>query len=152
MILRAAAAVTPGRAMVLGAGACEELPLVELGERFAEVTLNDIDENPLVRALNAPELSPLGGKLTIEIADLTGVTNSAIQEVERVLATSADVPSGIAAMADALDHLQPGPFPITRQFDLVVASCVLSQLHFALTHESERRFTARFHGQAEALR
>ena len=41
--------------------------------------------------------------------------------------------------------------PIDGQFELVVASCLLSQLHFQLTHAAAARFAARFPGQADAL-
>jgi hypothetical protein len=153
MILRAAEGVAPGRAIVLGAGACEEIPLAELAARFAEVALNDVDQQSLARALDALELNAVDRqKIKIRFADLTGMIQPALGAIQRALATVGDAPRAIDAMSGALDNVVAGEFPITGRYDLVIASCVLSQLHFALVHEAARQFEARFGGQAEALR
>ena len=51
--------VRPGRALVLGAGACREIPLVALAARFEAVTL--VDENAADLA-TAIALLPTGSK------------------------------------------------------------------------------------------
>lgn len=153
MILRAAESVAPGRAAVLGAGACEEIPLAELAERFSQVTLNDFVAEPIEQALGALALPPASwAKLNVQVADLTGITEPTLDRIEAALAVAGDVASAIDAMGQVLDEAEAGPWPIAGRFDLVVASCVIGQLHVALTHEAAARFEARFPGRAESLR
>ena len=153
MILRAAQAAAPGRAAVLGAGACEEIPLAELAARFDEVTLNDVDEQPLRSAVDALDLPEAArGKLRIEMADLSGLTQPALAAIDQLLAVSSGAASAIEAMSAAVRAAEPAEFPITGRRDLVVASCVLSQLHFGLTHQAGARFAARFPDAEERLR
>jgi hypothetical protein len=153
LILRAAEAVAPGRAALLGAGACDEIPLAELVARFAHVTLNDIDEQPLSRAVNSANLDAASrAKVDVRIADLSGITRRLVERIENVLSETADPSSAIEAMSQKLEDQQPGLFPIGGKFDLVIASCVLSQLHFALTHMALARFERRFPGHADVLR
>ncbi len=153
LILRAAESVTPNRAVVLGAGACDEIPLAELARRFAHVMLNDVDEQSLARGVDAASLDAASrGKIDVRIADLSGITQTVLDRIERVLKTCADPQTAIEAMSQILECQQTGVFPIEGKFDLVVASCVLSQLHFALTHGAGDRFESRFPGQQERLR
>jgi hypothetical protein len=152
MILQAAARAGQGRAVILGAGACEEIPLLELTGQFAEVTLNDIEAAPLHQAIAAlPADVALRTKLRVHAADLTSATEKSLAGIDTVLADATDSAQAIAAMGRALDDTQPDEFPIDGQFELVVASCLLSQLHFALTHAAAARFAARFPEQAESL-
>ncbi len=153
MILRAAAAAAPGRVAVLGAGACEEIPVAELVERFADMTLNDVEEQPLREAVDALDLAPkIREKLRIEVADLSGLTKPALARIENVIATAADPSEAIGAMASVLDAVEAEAFPIAGRFDLIVASCVLSQLHFGLTHRAAASFETRFPGDVDRLR
>jgi hypothetical protein len=55
-------------------------------------------------------------------------------------------------MATALEDLPAGQFPIEGRFELVVASCVLSQLDFGLVHACDAQFAARFPDDANLLR
>jgi hypothetical protein len=152
MILQAAARAERGRAVILGAGACEEIPLWELAGQFEDVTLNDIDEAPLRQAIAClPDDADLRAKLHVRAADLTGATGKSLQRIGEALTATSDPAEAIAGMARALDDTQPDEFPIDGQFHLVVASCLLSQLHFSLTHSAAARFAARFPDRAEAL-
>ncbi|MGD9720628.1 MAG: hypothetical protein AB7O59_16505 [Pirellulales bacterium] len=152
-ILRAAQSVEPVRAAILGAGACTEIPLAELAERFGEVVLNDIDERLLREAIAAAELSPTArARLKIVPGDLSGLTQPALAAIGQAISDAADAGTAIDAMAQAVVAAEAAPFPIPGPFDLVVASCVLSQLHFALTHEAAAIFEQRFPGQADTLR
>lgn len=153
MILRAAHAATPGRVAVLGAGACEEIPLEKLAERFAEVVLNDVEPQPLQQAVDALDLAVEDRrKLRIEVADLSGVTQPALERIKQALADAGDAAGAMDAMAAALETVEPTAFPIAGPFDLVVASCLLSQLHFGLTHQAAAKFESRFPGTAEQVR
>jgi hypothetical protein len=75
----------------LGAGACQEIPLAELAARFDKITLNDVDEQPLRQAVEALALeADVRAKIHIEVADLSGVTQTALASIDRLLATAAD--------------------------------------------------------------
>lgn len=152
-IVRAAQMAVPGRVAVLGAGACEEIPLAELGEHFAEVVLNDVERQPLEQHVDALDL-PAGvrRKIQIEVADLTGVTQPALERIEQALTNAGGPTDAIGAMVSALEGVEPSPFPIAGPFDLVVASCLLSQLHFGLAQQAAARFETRFPGSGERLR
>jgi hypothetical protein len=152
VILRAADMVPQKRAVVLGGGPCEEIPLVALLQQFDEVLLNDLDESPVKRAIDAlPKDTGLRGKVSVSIADLTGATADALSRVDQTLLESDTPASAATAIARALDAVRPEPFPIAGRYDLVVCSCVLVQLHVALTSGTAERFAARFPGQADVL-
>ncbi len=152
LILAAAEWAQPGSALILGAGHCAELPLKELAARFENITLNDIDNAVLDEGLSAAGLTDEErAKLTIHIADLTGVTESLISRIEDILSADRDPQAVIEAMAHLLDTaLVPG-MPITGKYDLVIASCVLSQLHFGLLHRARLAFDRQFPGKDELL-
>jgi hypothetical protein len=153
MILRAAELVGSGNVAILGGGACEEIPLVELLERFDSVALNDTDDAAIDKSVALlPEDPSLRGKLNVCVADLTGVTQSALQLIDEALRGAATPAGAAGAMAAALDRVKADRFPIAGRFDLIVCSCVLSQLHFALTHQAAARFGSRFPGQDDVLR
>lgn len=125
---------------------------MELLERFDAVTLNDFEE-PLVRkAVEAlPGDAAIRAKLDVQIADLNGLTAPALAAMARQIASAADPEAAIRAMANVLDNVQPGAFPIGGRFDLVVCSCVLSQLHVALTHQAAQLFAAKYPAGRELL-
>jgi hypothetical protein len=153
LIWRTALAAVPSRVAVFGAGACEEIPLAELVARFAEVTLNDVEEQPLRDAVEALGLSTEArDKLRVEVSDLSGFAQPALTGIDQALATASDASSAIDAMTSVLETVEPTPFPITGRFEFVVASCVLSQLHYGLTHQAAERLASRFPGAVEALR
>jgi hypothetical protein len=153
MIFEAAEAVAPNRAVVLGAGACEEIPLADLVARFAHVTLNDVELAPLGRAVAEARIDDRGRqKIITHVGDLTGITEPLLEKIKAAVASSTDAPAAIEQMT-ALVAGQPasGLLPAGK-FDLVVASCVLSQLHFGLTHRAADLFAARFAGRIDELR
>ncbi len=130
---------------MLGGGPCEEIPLAELLRQFDEVLLNDIDAATVQRAVDALPADPsLRAKFGLKIADLTGATADALARVDQAV-LAADAPAAAAtAIAHALEAVQPEPFPIAGQYDLVVCSCVLVQLHVALTSGAAERFRRPF--------
>lgn len=158
MILRVAEGVSPARAIVLGAGPCDEIPVVELATRFSELVLNDIDPRTVATALDTLEIDQIArAKIRCDAADLTGATEPALARVDAALSTAGDVHQALDGMAAALAG-QPavgltlaGPWA-TGSCDLVVASCLLSQLHFHLAHGAAARFEACYPGQGELLR
>jgi hypothetical protein len=149
LILRAAEHAVAGRAVVLGAGACREIPLAELIARFDHITLNDINPEGVERA--AAQIDPAGRKkLAIQIADLTGVVDPVVARIRQRLSECVDPRSAFDAMAESLEA-SPS-FSAMGQFNLVIASCVLSQLHYALTHRSDVLLEQTYPGHVEQLR
>ena len=152
VILRAAEMVPPGRAIVLGAGLCQEIPLDELAARFSQLVINDILPEPVERGILAAGLGKeQRDKLEIRMADLTGITGMLVTGIGQVLSESPSSDEAIDRMSAILDTAPAGTFPIADQFELVIASCVLSQLHYALVHESNSAFAQRFPGLGSRL-
>lgn len=152
LILAAAEWAQPGSALILGAGHCAELPLKELAERFEKITINDVDNAVLEEGLAAANLTEAErAKFTIQIADLTGVTESLVARLEDILRENRDPQVAIEAMSHLLDTALVAGMPITGKYDLVIASCVLSQLHFGLLHRARLAFDKQFPGQDKLL-
>jgi hypothetical protein len=110
-----------GRVLVLGAGNCNDLDLPRLLARFTEVHLVDLDDDALRQAVarqgvqNAPSLKLHGGH------DLTGVWDSLDQ-----LSTERPDP---ALLEKTLEYAaRPRLTGVNGPFELVVSTCVLSQL------------------------
>ena len=146
LIEEAAAEVRPGRALILGAGACREIPLFALAGRSAEVAL--IDENAAALAEAAALVADLPGRaeLTTEVCDLTGIAQALIDSADAHLADAGTPAEAEAALCALLDDARPqaaGPPPA---WVLVVASCVGTQLHLRALHEIARRHAERFPG------
>jgi hypothetical protein len=150
LILDAAARVRPGRAIVLGAGPCREIPLAELAGRFEALTLNDHDGPALEAALHAAGLD--AGAVRLLVADLTGVTAEFVREVGRRVDEAADPAEAIEQVARVAEATRPEPFRAGGAFDLVVASCVLAQLHVAACNLAIQRFGARFPDRVDEFR
>lgn len=152
LILAAADWAQPGSALIVGAGHCAELPLNELAARFERITINDVDNAVLEEGLATAGLTDEErAKLTIHIADLTGVTESLISQIEDILSANRDPQAAIEAMSHLLDTALVAGMPLAGKYDLVVASCVLSQLHFGLLHRARLAFDKQFPRQDKLL-
>jgi len=153
LIEAAAARVAPGRVAVLGAGACSEIPLAALTARFQRAVLCDSDRPSMEQGVEQAELSASQrAKLTLVEADLTGMVEPLLEEISTILAGAADPATAIDQIAAALEAAPAGKLPLDGKFDLIVASCLLSQLHVRLTHAAEALFAQRFADQAGMLR
>ncbi|HWE40402.1 MAG TPA: hypothetical protein VG406_27870 [Isosphaeraceae bacterium] len=150
LILDAADRVRPGRAIALGAGHCREIPLVELCRRFEHLTLNDHDGPALEAALRDSGLD--AGKDRLLVADLTGVTAAFVREVGRSLDATADPGAAIDQVAQVADSTRPEAFRTDGSYDLVVASCVLGQLHVAACNRAIQLFVAKFPARVDEFR
>lgn len=152
LILSAAEWAQPGSVLILGAGHAAELPLKELAARFERLTINDVDNSVLDEGLAAAGLTEEERKkFTVQIADLTGVTESLVSRLEEILETTRDPQEAIEAMSHLLDTALVAGMPIEGKFDLVIASCVLSQLHFGLLHRARLAFDKQYPGQDKLL-
>lgn len=127
------------RALVLGAGACTELPLERLGRGCESVLLVDVDVQGMLRARDALPQS-LRSRVNVVAADITGGVSQALAAELRLQPwgdlVSLGGPSGRApldAAATCLDHC-PVPDPpefvelALGGYDLVISSFVLTQL------------------------
>jgi hypothetical protein len=155
LILQAVKSADGGRAIVLGAGRCREIPLSDLVERFPSVTLNDHDPTLLDAAIEASGLDEERAKrVERRVADLTGVTATFLAAIDVCLDSPVCVSAEDAAerMARVAETVRPARFKAGRRYDLVVASCVLSQLHKAASNLAIARFSARFPGKLHVLR
>ena len=151
MIARAAEGAGRDRALVLGAGGCEEIPLAELADRFAHVTLNDIERNPLETAL-AGLPAETRAKIDVRVGDLTGVTDEVIAGVRQAIAECDQPGAAIEKMAERVAEQPARGMALEDTYDLLVASCLLSQLDFWLIHRAAEVFENRFPGEGEQLR
>lgn len=128
---------TPGMAIVLGAGACTEVPLQRLAVLCGSVLLVDVDVPGMVRARD--ELpSNLRSRVNLLQADLTGGVSEALAAELRsqpwVELTALGGPAGaLDAAAGCLNRcVVPDPPLITgladASFGFVMSSLVLTQL------------------------
>jgi hypothetical protein len=154
-ILRATAAVPPGQAIILGGGRCREIPLGELAGCFGQVTLNDHDPSSLEEAISA---SGIGGERALKVrklvADLTGVTEGYLGRVAECLGSVPELAATAAAerVASLAETTRPRPFATGQKYDLVIASCVLCQLHLAACNRTIAMFAARYPAHEAAFR
>jgi hypothetical protein len=143
----------PGRAVVLGAGNCAEIPLAELAARFERVTLNDVDGELVEQGIVSAGLDAAArAKIDVQVADLTGVTQTLLDKFDAAHLAASDPEQAIDEMARLVDDQTVDAMPLAGKYDLVVASCVLSQLHNRLAHGSEERFARRFPDQVEQFK
>jgi hypothetical protein len=138
-VLAVRGAGAPGAAVVLGAGACTELPLERLARACTSVLLVDVDVPGMVRARE--ELPPaLRPRVNLVAADLTGGVSAAL-DAELRAQPWADLvhlggPSGTAPLDAAAACLERCPVPdpaviaelAPRGYGLVISSLVLTQL------------------------
>lgn len=141
MILYASQMVAPTDAIILGAGSCQEIPLLALTDRFASVTLNDWKESLLEKVSISPERTSNVHRL---VADLTGVTVPFLERVAESLGAADDPEQAIERIAELADAVIPQVFSTGRSYDLVVASCVLCQLHLEACNQTLSLFGSKF--------
>ena len=140
--LDARGAATPDSAVVLGAGACTELPLDRLARACSPITLVDLDTAGMLRARDElPEA--LRARVRPISADLTGGVSAALQNELRAqpwpdLRALGGGRGGaiLNAVADCLERTpvaqppEPDALGLAPQsFGLVVSSLTLTQLY-----------------------
>ena len=151
-ILEAAEAVKPGRAIVLGAGGCGEIPLRALVERFDQVLLNDLDTSLIEPAIVACQFNAKErAKLEISPGRPDRFDGSCCGGSGRGRNAASDEQDALNRMSDAVDATKPDAVEIDGKFDLVVASCLLCQLHVVAMHRAQAEFLKRFPGKDALL-
>jgi hypothetical protein len=135
--------------VVLGAGHAFDLPLLELAKRFERLVLVDIDAQALAETVNGVFKDPgLRARVEQRILDVTGMNGALVARLEALLAESGSA----AELHDRLERLcqgyrlatPPRLLPPGERADLMVSSCVLSQVAWPQRIFAERLFVKRF--------
>lgn len=142
---------TRGRALavVLGAGHAFDLPLVELAKTFEKLVLIDIDAEALKATAGGVLKDPeLRARTELRPLDLTGVNGQLVRRIDDAVASTDNA-------ADARDQLEalcwnyrltqpPRLLPPDERADLLVSSCVLSQVSWPQRVYARRVYERRF--------
>jgi hypothetical protein len=138
-----------GLAVILGAGHAFDLPLVELAKSFEKLVLVDIDDEALNATVAGVLKDPgLRARTELRLLDLTGVNGQFVQRVDDAVASAANA-------GEALDRLEvlcwtyrlaspPRLLPPGERADLLVSSCVLSQVAWPQRVYAKRVYERRF--------
>jgi hypothetical protein len=142
-----AAGRTEGRklAVVLGAGHAFDLPLVELAGQFEKLVLVDIDGEALEQTVSGVFKDPgLRSRLELRVLDLTGINRALVERLEALVAGT-EVLEKIERLCHGY-RLAPPPrlLPEGERTDLLVSSCVLTQLVWPQRSFAERLYQQRF--------
>jgi hypothetical protein len=136
------------RAVVLGAGHAFDLPLVELAKAFDKLVLVDIDADALNATVAGVLKDPgLRARTELRLLDLTGVSGELVRRIDEAVAAAANA-------AEARDRLEalcwsyrlapPRLLPPEERVDLLVSSCVLSQVSWPQRVYARRAYEQRF--------
>ena len=138
-----------GLAVVLGAGHAFDLPLVELARSFEKLVLVDIDAATLDATVAGVLKDPgLRARTELRLLDLTGVNGQLVERIDDAVASAANA----AEARDRLEalcwtyRLEPPPrlLPPEERADLLVSSCVLSQVSWPQRVYARRVYERRF--------
>ncbi len=140
LIERVMREVRPGRALVLGAGACREIPLEALARRFEMVVLVDQDADALAAAGARLDDAPVEAVVMTEVRDLTGITEALIAGAEQRLGSARSPAHAVELLIELAEGARLTPEPPRPEWDLVIASCVGTQLHLRALEGICRRF------------
>jgi hypothetical protein len=151
----ASTSVRPEAAIILGAGRCPEIPLSAMVDRFRRLTLTDQSAAYLEEAVSSRDLGPeQREKIQTIVTDMTGVSAGFLARVAECLDATDELTPEAAAEAISLltEAIEPRPFTAGRKYDLVVASCVLGQLHLEACNRTIALFARKFPGRETVLR
>lgn len=133
-----------GRAIALGAGACRDIPVGALTERFAEVVLTDIEEQRLRDGMRRQTDIAEPGRVRPEFVDLSGAAAAFRPQAEAQLIAVRDPRTAVARLGELMDRTEPGPVADRGVFDLVVCSGVLTQIDFPVWKIAMNLLESRF--------
>jgi hypothetical protein len=142
-------------AVLLGAGQAFDLPLRELVETFERVRIVDIDGAALEATMRGLSLEPdLRRRVDLEVADLTGMNRRLLAGVDGIVAGAADADEARARLAALCRSYSLGAGPRLladgARADLVVSSCLLSQIAWSQSRYARNVYERRFGGLAPA--
>ena len=136
-------------AVVLGSGHAFDLPLVELARRFEKLVLVDIDAQSLEQTIAGVFKDPgLRAKVEPRILDLTGINGALIRRLEAALAAGGSADEALERLERLCQRYRlaeaPRLLPAGERADLVVSSCVLTQLAWPQRIFAERLYQKAF--------
>jgi hypothetical protein len=145
------AAGCAGRALavVFGAGRAFDLPLGTLARSFDRLVLVDIDGAALDETISSTfKDAGLRARVEARVMDLTGINGTLVRRLDEILdgpGSADEVEARVAALCRSyhLDQL-PALLPDGERPDLLVESCVLTQLAWPQRTYAERRYDQRF--------
>lgn len=123
--------------LILGAGACTEVPLAELARDSDEVVLADIDLASMRQGRDEPTSSALRKRVRLIACDISGGVSAALNNVIKQQRWESLVSQSAQVVFDAAAHcLEQCPVPDppeieglhAGEFGVVISSLVLSQL------------------------
>jgi hypothetical protein len=151
----AAEVQTPALAVALGAGQPFDLPLAALARRFQRLLLVDIDAAALDETASAVRKEVPRANVETRTVDLTGINGELVRRIEASAATGSTADeAGAALMRLARSYRLPAPPRILgdgERADVLVSSCVLTQLAWPQRVYAERLLEARFGPMSAAL-
>jgi hypothetical protein len=146
-------------AIVFGAGRAFDLPLARLAGTFERLVLVDIDGAALDETVAATFKDPaVRARVATRVVDLTGINGSLVRWIDEILDGPGDADEVEARTADLCRsyRLEAPPRLLAEgeRPDLLVESCVLTQLAWPQRTYAERRYDRRFGamGQAREMR
>jgi hypothetical protein len=146
-ILEAAIAAGSGCAAVLGCGACAEIPIRPLAERFNPIDMVELDDVALkIAEVQCQQRKETQDTCIFHHADLTGLIPQ-VEPLARDIAARAAVPSAcLDGFSQLLSSTAPNFWrsPQARAYKLVVCSAILTQLQATVRRRLENIFSKRF--------
>jgi hypothetical protein len=148
-IEQAAATVDrPALAVALGAGQPFDLPLAALARQFQRLVLVDIDAAALDETAEAVRREVPQANLDVRALDLTGINAALVARIETAIAAGGSADEVVdTLMRLARSYRLPSVPRILgegERADLLVSSCVLTQLAWPQRVYAERLFEKRF--------
>lgn len=142
-------------AVVLGAGHAFDLPIAELARLFDRVVLADIDGEALEKTAAAIGKDPaLAAKLETRVLDFTGINGALVHRLDERLdgpGSADDVVAAVERLCRSYRLARVPLLPADERADLIVSSCVMTQLAWPQRVYGERRMQARFGPMASAV-
>lgn len=149
---------TEGRALavVLGAGHAFDLPLVALAKAFEKVVLVDIDAKALQATADGMLKDPgLRARTELRLLDLTGINGQLVRRVDEIVAKAGNAEearTGLEALCWTYRLTPPARLlPDGEHADVLVSSCVLSQVSWPQRVYARRVYERRFAALPAAL-
>jgi hypothetical protein len=146
-----AAALPAGKelAVVLGAGQAFDLPLPALARAYQRLVLVDVDEQALTATIAGIFKDPaLRARVEPRVMDLTGINRHVVSEIERIVGgpgSADEVQAQIEEFCRTYRLVAPPPLLAPgERADLVVSSCVASQVAWPQRTFALKQFEKRF--------
>jgi hypothetical protein len=144
-----------GVAVVLGAGHAFDLPLVKLAGAFETLVLVDIDGEALDTTVRAALKDPgLRARTELRLLDLTGISGQFVHRLDEAVAQAhdaADARARIEALCWTYRLMPPRLVPQDEHVDVLISSCVLSQVSWPHRVYARRTYERRFGALVDPL-